>query len=68
MHGTDCDELADLFFQEADFITNVSITRNTITAERGGIQIGFYLSGTPTYPGMPLLLSCISDQYSLQQC
>lgn len=41
----------DLFFQESDFISNISITRNTITAERGGIQIGYFLSGFPTYPG-----------------
>ena len=44
--------LPDLFFQEADFVSNIIIQRNTITAERGGIQIGFYLSGFPTYPGM----------------
>ena len=59
--------LPDLFFQEADFVTNITIQRNTITAERGGIQIGFYLSGTPTYPGM-LSFSCprcVESQFAL---
>ena len=42
---------ADLFFLEAGFISNVSITGNTITAERGAIQLAAFLSGFPTYPG-----------------
>ena len=32
---------------------NVTITGNTITAERGGIQIANFLPGFPTYPGQP---------------
>ena len=43
---------ADLYFVEASFVSNTVITGNTITAERGGIQIAYFLSGYPTYPGV----------------
>ena len=50
-------------------MVNVSITTNIVTAERGGIQIGFFTSGTPTYAGKPdgHLLSCMQMGYSLRR-
>ena len=42
---------ADLYFVEASFNSDLVISYNNITAERGAFQLAYLQNGYPTFPG-----------------